>query len=145
AQFRAQGIIHYSADHLLHLAERFRHERIGQVIAALVPPEHVEILLTDQQNWKVTIVEQQIVAHRFATEESREPLLAWPHVARLKKLLGIAQDVDFFRYTVAFLRFLVEKSDAGTTIYIERDRTRRLMDITAPFAWSPSTARRSTF
>jgi len=64
-----------------------------------------------------------------------------PHVEKLKCQLQIANDVQFFRYVIAFLKYLVAQIEQEATIYIEAAGRRMAFDPRQPIP-RPATALR---
>ena len=78
AQFRAHNVIHYTGDDFLRMTETALEQKVGSKIVANVPPKHVKLILAGDRNWKITIVDNDVVAKAEklkAVDESLERLM----------------------------------------------------------------------
>lgn len=70
-----RGVRHYTVDAILRLAEKFKDEQIGRFLLSFnLPRDHVELLLTRAGNWKLSLVEENIIAQPFDKISNISPL-----------------------------------------------------------------------
>jgi hypothetical protein len=77
AQFRERGVVHYTADHLLRLAENVRNQQLGRILEIHTPPEHLELLCAGPDKWKISIVEKEIIAQPLRSMGDERDLYIW--------------------------------------------------------------------
>lgn len=77
AQFNERGVVHYTADELLRLAEAVRDQQIGRIIVSLAPPEHLDLLVAGADKWKISIRGTEIVAQTLSATEGEQDLYIW--------------------------------------------------------------------